>query len=597
MSALAAAKSASNQALNSMQTQSAASSTTSISSSSLLSGSKLSLNSQQRTQIYANQPTSLSTIHSTNPNPPFNEIMNGFGENYIDNLQVQLYHQQIQEQYSNNKNKHLHHVQQPSSHAHLKQLHQSSHPQQQPQSQQAQTTQLSQAGMSSLQQSPPPASQPLQLSQTSQQIPSIISATSTPAGSIPVTTSSSINSVLSGKSNLSSLNGVELSMSDLSLNSCASTSNQNINQILSQNVLMPSQSSNSLQSSVSSNIAGSHLQELYLDSINKRVSPTSPSRSNSLPNIEELPLPLGWSVDYTLRGHRKYYIDHNTKTTHWSHPLESEALPTGWEKVTSPDYGVYYVKYVFASFMFETSFKNNYKFSFSLHSHTTRQTQLEHPLAARYGPYYLQQSPSNSITQPIYCNQQQTPVSNIYANLQQLKQADTGPSVHQIIAELMQQQSEISSEGNSHVSLESLKNDANAIYSNLASLAQASQSEQQFHNLATISDYVSPQPNKALAILQNDFISGTKNAHLGTDNLGLNRNLHSLTDDGIERPSPSLPLPPRPARVNNCIVPANPYLTEEIPPWLSFYSKAPPEHDHKIEVIENISIFFFHESF
>lgn len=35
----------------------------------------------------------------------------------------------------------------------------------------------------------------------------------------------------------------------------------------------------------------------------------------------ELPLPPGWSVDYTLRG-RKYYIDHNAKTTHWSHPLE-----------------------------------------------------------------------------------------------------------------------------------------------------------------------------------------------------------------------------------------------------------------------------------
>lgn len=37
----------------------------------------------------------------------------------------------------------------------------------------------------------------------------------------------------------------------------------------------------------------------------------------------ELPLPPGWSVDYTLRG-RKYYIDHNAKTTHWSHPLERE---------------------------------------------------------------------------------------------------------------------------------------------------------------------------------------------------------------------------------------------------------------------------------
>lgn len=69
---------------------------------------------------------------------------------------------------------------------------------------------------------------------------------------------------------------------------------------------------------------------------------------------EELPLPLGWSVDYTLRG-RKYYIDHNTKTTHWSHPLEQEGLPTGWQCIHSPHYGAYYV------------------------NHITRQVQYEHP--------------------------------------------------------------------------------------------------------------------------------------------------------------------------------------------------------------------------
>ncbi|XP_074650442.1 uncharacterized protein LOC141905471 [Tubulanus polymorphus] len=56
----------------------------------------------------------------------------------------------------------------------------------------------------------------------------------------------------------------------------------------------------------------------------------------------ELPLPLGWSVDWTLRG-RKYYIDHNTQTTHWSHPLERESLPTGWERIESQEHGVYFV--------------------------------------------------------------------------------------------------------------------------------------------------------------------------------------------------------------------------------------------------------------
>ncbi|XP_059814098.1 protein salvador homolog 1 [Hypanus sabinus] len=72
--------------------------------------------------------------------------------------------------------------------------------------------------------------------------------------------------------------------------------------------------------------------------------------STSLGNLtnhttDELPLPLGWSVDWTIRG-RKYYIDHNTNTTHWSHPFEREGLPPGWERVESPEFGVYYVDHI-----------------------------------------------------------------------------------------------------------------------------------------------------------------------------------------------------------------------------------------------------------
>ena len=59
----------------------------------------------------------------------------------------------------------------------------------------------------------------------------------------------------------------------------------------------------------------------------------------------ELSIPPGWSVGWTMRG-RKYYIDHNTKTTHWSHPLETEGLPAGWEKVESPEFGVYYLNHI-----------------------------------------------------------------------------------------------------------------------------------------------------------------------------------------------------------------------------------------------------------
>jgi len=73
----------------------------------------------------------------------------------------------------------------------------------------------------------------------------------------------------------------------------------------------------------------------------------------------EYPLPLGWSVGYTTRG-RKYFIDHNTKTTHWSHPLEKEGLPAGWERIDSAEYGSYFV------------------------NHITRKAQYEHPSFPQY---------------------------------------------------------------------------------------------------------------------------------------------------------------------------------------------------------------------
>lgn len=56
-------------------------------------------------------------------------------------------------------------------------------------------------------------------------------------------------------------------------------------------------------------------------------------------------LPNGWSVDWTLNG-RKYFIDHNTQTTHWNHPLESSSLPLGWEKIESIEHGIYYVNHI-----------------------------------------------------------------------------------------------------------------------------------------------------------------------------------------------------------------------------------------------------------
>merc|ERR1711915_963607 len=100
--------------------------------------------------------------------------------------------------------------------------------------------------------------------------------------------------------------------------------------------------------------------------------PQSASSSPQPPPEDSLPLPPGWSVGWTMRG-RKYFIDHNSKTTHWSHPLETEGLPAGWEKVESPEFGVYYL------------------------NHITRQVQYDHPSV----PIYYH--PSLPVPRPQLC--------------------------------------------------------------------------------------------------------------------------------------------------------------------------------------------------
>eukprot|EP00049_Salpingoeca_infusionum_P004967 m.86419 g.86419 ORF g.86419 m.86419 type:complete len:225 (-) comp12807_c0_seq1:1754-2428(-) len=48
---------------------------------------------------------------------------------------------------------------------------------------------------------------------------------------------------------------------------------------------------------------------------------------------DKLPLPPGWDTDQTQSG-QVYYINHNTMTTQWCHPLLLDSdLPPGWENV------------------------------------------------------------------------------------------------------------------------------------------------------------------------------------------------------------------------------------------------------------------------
>lgn len=61
--------------------------------------------------------------------------------------------------------------------------------------------------------------------------------------------------------------------------------------------------------------------------------------SASAEDEEEEPLPQGWELKFDGNG-RRYYVDHNNRTTAWSRP---KPLPTGWEQRQDPRGRPYYV--------------------------------------------------------------------------------------------------------------------------------------------------------------------------------------------------------------------------------------------------------------
>uniref|UniRef100_A0A2M4BBW2 HECT-type E3 ubiquitin transferase n=1 Tax=Anopheles marajoara TaxID=58244 RepID=A0A2M4BBW2_9DIPT len=55
--------------------------------------------------------------------------------------------------------------------------------------------------------------------------------------------------------------------------------------------------------------------------------------------IDDEPLPVGWEMRVDKFG-RRYYVDHNTRSTYWEKP---QPLPAGWEQRRDPRGRVYYV--------------------------------------------------------------------------------------------------------------------------------------------------------------------------------------------------------------------------------------------------------------
>lgn len=75
-----------------------------------------------------------------------------------------------------------------------------------------------------------------------------------------------------------------------------------------------------------------------------RLQPTNNNNAsipnaNTSTNSNEEPLPQGWQMRFDSYG-RPYYVDHNTRTTHWERPLP---LPPGWEMRRDERGRVYYV--------------------------------------------------------------------------------------------------------------------------------------------------------------------------------------------------------------------------------------------------------------
>ncbi|XP_075147873.1 scaffold protein salvador [Haematobia irritans] len=126
------------------------------------------------------------------------------------------------------------------------------------------------------------------------------------------------------------------------------------------------------------------MQSLYQNTGNKNHNSSNTPTSQQLHKHpsqqsleEELPLPPGWATHYTLHG-RKYYVDHNAHTTHWSHPLEREGLPVGWRTVVSKVHGTYY--------------ENQY----------TGQCQRQHPCLTSYYVYTTSAEPPKAIRPETY---------------------------------------------------------------------------------------------------------------------------------------------------------------------------------------------------
>lgn len=87
---------------------------------------------------------------------------------------------------------------------------------------------------------------------------------------------------------------------------------------------------NAANSSQSSLVTLNHISN-GVNIVGPPPGPHIPDSRSSL-NAPDDPLPAGWEMRYDMYG-RKYYVDHNTRSTSWERP---QPLPAGWEVRRDP---------------------------------------------------------------------------------------------------------------------------------------------------------------------------------------------------------------------------------------------------------------------
>lgn len=156
---------------------------------------------------------------------------------------------------------------------------------------------------------------------------------------------------------------------------------------------MPSTSSSFIPEHVASTCPSRHSPSSSTPpSIIQTTTLNSQSHRSSQPGEVEL-LPPGWEIRYTITadGAKKYYVDHNTQTTHWH--LPANLLPHGWEERYDPQGRVYYI------------------------DHNTRTTTWQRPTPESMRTYHVWQSQQNQVMQQCQQRFLYSTVPNVCNNL------------------------------------------------------------------------------------------------------------------------------------------------------------------------------------